>query len=238
MPELTVHFFNNFSDYFGGGLFCWSCTPQIENSRSSLNDCSYNGGAIYLYFADASLSHCTFIDNGASYYGAALSLTDSHPIIDYCLFVDNDASFQGGVMFAEWGEATFTNCTFTENSANYGGALYLAFADANVTNSIFWKNTGMGSDIYIDGFGNADVNYCDIEGDWGGTGNIEEDPLFVDPGSGDFSLQRSSPCVNTGDPDSNVPIGGACVVDMGVFEFDQGFNCRKHREPIPKPLAR
>ena len=34
-----------------------------------------------------------------------------------------------------------------------------------------------------------------------GSGNISADPLFVDPGNGDYHLTADSPCVDAGDPE-------------------------------------
>lgn len=46
------------------------------------------------------------------------------------------------------------------------------------------------------------ANYCDIMGGAIGTGNIDDDPLFVDPDSGDFHLSEGSPCIDAGNPDT------------------------------------
>ena len=64
--------------------------------------------------------------------------------------------------------------------------------------------------------------------DWG-PGNIDADPLFVDPNSGDFHLTVDSPCIDAGDPefmpdkgetdmDGEPRVIGAAV-DMGADEF-------------------
>jgi len=51
------------------------------------------------------------------------------------------------------------------------------------------------------------INYCNIQGGWPGTGNIDVDPLFRDPENGDFHLMSiacgdsvDSPCIDAGDP--------------------------------------
>ena len=39
---------------------------------------------------------------------------------------------------------------------------------------------------------------CCIEESWPGKGNIESDPMFVDPNNGDYRLQNGSPCIDRG----------------------------------------
>ncbi|MBS3768337.1 MAG: right-handed parallel beta-helix repeat-containing protein, partial [Candidatus Cloacimonetes bacterium] len=69
-----------------------------------------------------------------------------------------------------------------------------------VINSIIYANG-----IQIAVSDNFKITYSDIEGGWTGEGNIDADPLFVDPANGDYSLQWNStnfsPCIDAGDPD-------------------------------------
>jgi hypothetical protein len=60
-----------------------------------------------------------------------------------------------------------------------------------------------------------------------GVGNIINDPLCVNPASGDFHLQSNSPCINSGnnafvtsttDLDGNPRIKGG-TVDIGAYEY-------------------
>ena len=62
-----------------------------------------------------------------------------------------------------------------------------------------------------------------MEGGWPGTGNIDEDPLFV--GGGDYHLTASSPCIDTG-TDAGVIEDMDCETrpygpgfDMGADEY-------------------
>jgi len=78
------------------------------------------------------------------------------------------------------------------------------------------------------------VSYSDIAGGYTGTGNIGEDPLFVDAGGGNLRLSWDSPCIDAGDNSAvtepndldGLPriVDGDCdttaTVDMGAYEFD------------------
>jgi hypothetical protein len=65
------------------------------------------------------------------------------------------------------------------------------------------------------------LNYSNIQDGFNGTGNIDEDPMFVDTTKEDYHLRVFSPCIDTGDPLDPVPPGGGSRIDMGVYEFDQ-----------------
>jgi hypothetical protein len=74
-------------------------------------------------------------------------------------------------------------------------------------------------EIYLDA-GSVTATYSDIQGYWTGTGNIYSDPLFVDPGNGDYHLQSTSPCKDAGDPASPLDPDGT-IADMGAYFFPQ-----------------
>jgi hypothetical protein len=83
----------------------------------------------------------------------------------------------------------------------------------------------------------ATVTYCDIQGGWPGEGNIDVDPLFADPASGDYHLKSragrwdlnsqnwaqddvTSPCIDAGDPASDwsaEPLPHGQRINMGAF---------------------
>ncbi|MDP8239998.1 MAG: right-handed parallel beta-helix repeat-containing protein, partial [Candidatus Hatepunaea meridiana] len=72
---------------------------------------------------------------------------------------------------------------------------------------------------------NNEVNYSADLGDRGGafnptpgTGMLYENPLFADPEEDDFHLQEDSPCINAGDPESDIDPDGTCA-DIGAFYF-------------------
>lgn len=78
--------------------------------------------------------------------------------------------------------------------------------------------------------GGTSVTYSDVMGGYEGTGNISGTPMFVNPGSEDFHLQGSSPCIDKGTggapglPDNDVDeqeriMGGS--PDIGADEYEQ-----------------
>jgi len=99
-----------------------------------------------------------------------------------------------------------------------------------VTNCILWGDSP--NEIYNEG-SELTVTYSDIQGDYEGEGNIDADPLFVDPGRGDYHLTPGFPCIDAGtDGAPNLPDhdfegdprimdgdqDGTPIVDMGVDE--------------------
>ena len=112
------------------------------------------------------------------------------------------------------------NVTISNNiCGTNGGAISCSYdATPSLTNSILWNNAS--PEIYLEMSGSVTATYSDIQGGWSGTGNINNDPLFVDGSSGNYHLQPTSPCINAGDPASPLD-PDSTIVDMGVYYFDQ-----------------
>jgi PKD repeat protein len=75
----------------------------------------------------------------------------------------------------------------------------------------------------------ADVQYCDVQGGYGGggAGNIDSNPLFRNPGSNDFRLTITfpspiSPCFDAGGDALVQPPLGAGRVDIRNFQRKNG----------------
>jgi hypothetical protein len=110
---------------------------------------------------------------------------------------------------------TLTNVTISGNYAAL--AATGLYADGNVTasnpiirNCIIWDDTIFTYQSF------PVYEYSCIEGSYSGTGVINSDPLFVDQAAGNYNLLPSSPCIDTGDPNSPLDDDGS-QADMGAF---------------------
>jgi len=131
--------------------------------------------------------------------------------------------------------STITNCTLFNNSANYGAGIFNDTSSPTITNCILWASKTLdGPEIYNYDSSSPTVTYSDIKGGYEGEGNINSDPLFVDPANNDLHLQANSPCIDTGNSsapeipsndfegDLRIADGdsdGMATVDMGADEY-------------------
>jgi predicted outer membrane repeat protein len=179
------------------------------------------------------------IQNGLTFVGGGISCWYSSPTIASCIIKDNIGAAtiggrwgEGGGLYCYGSSPKFVNSTFTGNEANYlGGGIRSVDSSATIINSIFWEDTanGIPNEISILG-GTVTSTYSDIQGGYTGAGNINQDPLFLDPVNGDYHLSADSPCIDIGDPSSAPPdfpendIDGdlrpqGTYYDMGADEF-------------------
>ena len=223
----------------GGGMFNAYSSPTLTNCTFSGNSAGNGGGGmVNCYSSSPTLTDCTFSGNSATTNGGGgmLNYNNSSPTLTNCTFSGNTVGGFGGGMYNWYASSpTLTNCTFSGNSAYYGGGLYNTdYSSPTLTNCILWDG---GGELYNQGSAPAVTN-CDVQGGYSGAGNIDDDPLFVNPAAGDYHLQPGSPCIDAGDNaapslpgtdfegDPRILDGncdGVAVVDMGVDEVISEF---------------
>ena len=181
---------------FGGGIFCSQSNPSLVNITIRNNTGGFNtsGSGIYCIYSSPSLKNVAIYNNSTVNVGGGMALClNSNPSLE--------------------------NTTISNNSAGaYGGGI-CCISDSNpsLINCIHWNN--IPQDIYC-GLGTITAIYSDIQGGWEGEGNIDLDPLFVDPTNGDYHLTEYSPCIDAGDPNFPFDPDGT-ISDMGAFYYDQ-----------------
>jgi parallel beta-helix repeat protein len=114
-----------------------------------------------------------------------------------------------------------TNSTISNNT-RYG--IYISSSSPNIVNSIIWGNTNGG--VYVLG-GSPVILYSDIQGGYAGEGNINTDPVFVNPANHDYHLKPClSPCIDAGDPvellSADYIVGGHVVQVVAVTNVYAG----------------
>ncbi len=222
-------------DGMGGAVYGINTGSQtrFENCKFMYNHAYGEGGAIkYSGDINSKIINCEFIGNNCNYGGGAISLYSvTQTKITKCLFANNYTEYSSGGAIHTLGignSFTLENCTITQNSANHGdgGAISLAYADANIVNTIIYDNPGMYSDgIYMDYTSTAQINYSNLQmpDNATGTHNMNQNPLFVDADNGDFHLAENSPCIDAG-TDIGLDYYGEAP-DMGCFEWQaSGFD--------------
>jgi len=156
------------------------------------------GGGVASY-DDALFVDCLFYNNTASNNGGGLYVYNSDATLINCIFDNNESNRGGAAAFWTAGYGFLFNCTLAQNTANSAGGAIKVIGGVELTNCILWANTAASHDqIDPDGVQPPIVAYCDVEGGWSGVGNIDADPLFVDPVAGDFRLLLGSPCIESG----------------------------------------
>jgi len=106
--------------------------------------------------------------------------------------------------------AIIENVTIASNNAP---SLVSLNSQPTLVNCILWSNESGENEIE----GSATVTYSNIKGSWEGEGNIDSDPLFCNPDSGDFTLAENSPCIESGENEADM---GAFGVGCGPIDIE------------------
>ncbi len=216
-----------------------SASAIFANTRITIDNCRFavtvGGGTKGISAFDNSLvlSDCTFD-------GVFLPVVanNSHTLVTNCRIRGGNVGIDiaGGNGTETCIGASVARIVNTTVSGANTGIRFSSATIGSVENSIVWGNVA----TQIQGPVSTVVSYSDVQGGFAGTGNINVDPSFVDPGFGDLRLSNGSPCIDAGnsaaadlpsldlsggprsfdDPGTvDTGAGGPPVVDMGAYEW-------------------
>lgn len=233
-------FHGNYTGTGGGAAMFMNVQPYVSNNVFS-NNRAGSGGAIQAVLARAEtvFTGNLFVNNLSVQNGGAVYLETSSPRITNCTFANNQAN---------------TLPSYTTYLYGGAGLFCTSVSNPTLTNCILWGNRANslnGHQIYLeDNASDPPILHTDLEGGlnamytngsvYSGTfsNNIISDPMFISPSTGvgstfsatatSWSLQTSSPCVNTGKTDTTglgLPLSDLAgglrvrgVIDRGAFE--------------------
>jgi len=236
-PTLNHVTFSGNSGKYGGGLFNASYAAMMTNVAFTNNSADWDGGGLFNDASFPTLVNVTFSGNTAVYGGGGMYNGSGGPTLVNVSFSGNTAVAGGGV-YSNFSSPTLVNVSLSGNTAVQGGGIYNTNSEVFLTNCILWGNEA--DEIFIDN-SNTVVTYSDIRGGYGGEGNVDVDPRFIDAPGGNLRLQGTSPAIDAGnnaasglvgiitDLDGNprfvdVPaipdtgFGTPPIVDMGAYE--------------------
>ena len=194
------------------GIENYAGPNEIKGCIFENNTKTWHGAAIWSYYSWMKISDSIFINNRVSSpgsYGGAFYTKSQGFDRNYfhnCLFLNNSAPHHGGGIFCDQNTRAdeVYHCTFTGNrSAGDGTAIHILNTEGidgcSLRNNIVWNNLPLSGSLGrpIKSFG-LDIQHSDVEGGWEGRGNININPLFVDPDNDDYRLQMHSACVDAG----------------------------------------
>lgn len=164
----------------GGAFFNESGSPLLKDCTLR-NNLSARGGGAASSGGNFSVESSHFMANassGSSSVGGAFFLAKGTLDAVNTTFTGNRASSAGGAVYEQNGTLRLRHCTLVENIAGNGGGLYILGGTAQLRNTILWSN----DKGQIRHAGTAPVvEYCIVEGNYGGTGNSGADPLLDTP---------------------------------------------------------
>lgn len=205
-----------------------STSFMLESCVFDRNNAQENGGAVFIANESAlPILNSIFSSNEAT-YGGAIYCSQSAPAITNCLFVENTADELGDMMCNTASTPILRNCTIARSALRYKGVLFNGnHSTVRVDSCILWANFAIyNAAASVNPSSAIITNSCVWDDGFEGAGNIQLDPLFVNPAGGDYSLLAGSPCIDAGGiegaPETDLlgvarPQGAG--YDMGAYEY-------------------
>jgi hypothetical protein len=223
----------NTGDYSASIDADYQSTPLIQGNWFESNYATSYAGGVTTYWSSPRIVANVFVENSAAKAGGGVYAYGHYPeggptLVEGNLFVRNDSP-SGGAIGCRDSDLQVVNNTIVFNTAASGAGIWLERdSDALAANNIVVENSASesGGGIWIEeGVAQATLEYNDFWSntpqDYFGTApgetDFSADPLFSDPEHDDYRLTCASPCIDSGDPDSESPDGTR--IDLGYCQF-------------------
>ena len=223
-------------DIAGGGMYAIYSNVYIDNCVFK-NNFGRKGGGIASVGSNFNIINSIFTNNSDSELGGVLLLdANSNVNIEFSVINNNSSAFYVGSNSS----LSSLNCTIVNNGQqSVGGEIVLSYnSEVDINNTIIFSENENYISTYINyAWDNSYPCFISIsnsllpsdteniatvhEQDLINTYNvIVANPQFTDLENGDFTLQSTSPCIDSGDPNSLLDPDGT-TADMGAYYFDQ-----------------
>jgi PKD repeat protein len=188
----------------------------VEKGRATSSTSTRLGGGIYAYRSSPVLRYNVISNNHLN------AASNSHA--------------RGGGLCFYAGAPDLVNNTIAGNSVTTstietydreGGGIYLYASDLTIVNTILWNDAP--EEIFVSDYADLTIAYSDLQGGKSGLtiegsptinnagGNIDADPLFVDPTNGNYELQTGSPAIDAGT--ATFEWNGRVIVDLTSDQY-------------------
>ncbi|MDD3051438.1 MAG: right-handed parallel beta-helix repeat-containing protein [Candidatus Cloacimonetes bacterium] len=210
----------------GGGIFYYNPYDfSLRNSNISNNVATVNGGGISGYGGVSDITNNVITSNispggskrNSDGKGGGLylnnSVTNSNIENERFLIIANtfwnNAALSGGAFAGDSLAATFVNNILWNNRADYGPSVFLSGLETKVD---FFYNLVQGGEasfgVDLGSFINGTYYY-----------NINENPKFISPETGNLGLNTNSPAIEKGSP-AEYSIPGTAYIMNGFLGFE------------------
>lgn len=229
----------------GGGIYMrksqstiYGCEIKYNTATAMDNNNGWGGGISIESDSMATIINCKIHHNQTTYSRGGIGVANAKVKIIGCE-ISNNFSYGGGSgIGCQDSHLQLINNTIIQNSlTSNGAAFHFIRSSSIIINCIIWYNQSNSGYISIDGWeGFPEIFYSNIQGGFDTLSVMDLEPMFVDTAAGDFRLQKNSPCIDTGDPDTaglNFPMvdlngnlrfqdgnnDGIPVIDLGAYEY-------------------
>ncbi|NQT63846.1 MAG: T9SS type A sorting domain-containing protein [Candidatus Marinimicrobia bacterium] len=252
------------AESMGGGILCENSSPVLKDLKIINNHSGYSaawdgigvGGGIALINSDAYVYDSIISSNltsggwGHNGSGGGIYCSNSSPTFSTVLIADNHSGTGGGLM-SNSSTIIMLNCTTIDNDASkinseVGNGIQLNNSVLTVINSIIWGSDSLQDIVSLDS-SIISMSYTNFHHGMDGSGNISDDPLFVDPDNGDYCLQQGSPGIDAaaslfiweGDTMVNIPdsLYNGNAPDMGAYESPYTVGAVNDLDVLPDKYA-